>query len=81
MRDALAIIVPTIAGLIILLAFAVAVGYCWNDAKRRGKPPLLVSLLVFCSFPLGLLAWLIFRPEPLPPPPPLPTAMGMPPLR
>jgi len=79
MRDALAIIVPTIAGLIVLLAFAVAIGDCWNDAKRRGKPPILVSLLVICSFPLGLLAWLVFRPEPVPPP--LPTAMGMPPLR
>lgn len=82
MRDALAIIVPCIAGLIVLVAFIVAIVYCWNDAKRRGKPPLLVSLLVFCSFPLGLLAWLIFRPEPVPPPPPLqPNAMGAPPLR
>jgi hypothetical protein len=72
MRDALAIIVPGMIGLIILLAFAVAIGYCWNDAKRRGKPPLLVSLLVLCSFPFGLLVWLVFRPEPVAPPPPMP---------
>lgn len=32
------------------------------DAKRRGKSPFLVSLIVIFFFPLGLLAWLIFRP-------------------
>ena len=38
---------------------------CAADARRRGKSPLLVTLLVFVSFPLGLLLWLLFRPEPL----------------
>ena len=38
---------------------------CAADARRRGKSPLLVTLLVFVSFPLGLLVWLLFRPEPL----------------
>jgi hypothetical protein len=32
------------------------------DARRRGKSPLLVCLLVFLSFPLGLIVWLVFRP-------------------
>ena len=35
------------------------------DAKLRGKSPLLVSLAVVLFFPWGLLAWLVFRPEPL----------------
>ena len=35
------------------------------DAKLRGKSPLLVALAVVFFFPWGLLAWLIFRPEPL----------------
>ena len=46
-----------------LLAWALA--FCFVDARRRGKSPLLVTLLVFLSFPLGLIAWLLFRPEPL----------------
>ena len=38
---------------------------CAADARRRGKSPVLVILLVLFSFPLGLLLWLLFRPEPL----------------
>jgi hypothetical protein len=38
---------------------------CAADAQRRGKSPLLVTLLVFVSFPLGILLWVLFRPEPL----------------
>ena len=37
---------------------------CAIDARRRGKSPLLVTLLIFISFPLGLIVWLLFRPEP-----------------
>jgi hypothetical protein len=33
-----------------------------QDAKLRGKSPLLISLAVVLFFPWGLLAWLIFRP-------------------
>ena len=36
-----------------------------KDAKLRGKSPLLVSLAVVLFFPWGLIAWLIFRPEPM----------------
>lgn len=38
------------------------------DAKLRGKSPLLVSLAVVLFFPWGLLAWLVFRPDPSTPP-------------
>lgn len=38
---------------------------CAHDASRRGKSAFLVSLLIVVSFPLGLLLWLLFRPEPL----------------
>jgi hypothetical protein len=47
----------------ILVALAVTIGVCAMDAKRRGKSPFLVALLVIFFFPLGMLAWLIFRPE------------------
>jgi hypothetical protein len=52
-----------------LLVFLVILGaiirLCALDARRRDKSPLLVTLLVLVSFPLGLIAWLLFRPEPL----------------
>jgi Na+/H+-dicarboxylate symporter len=38
-----------------------------TDARRRGKSSILVVLLALVSFPLGLLIWLVFRPEPLDP--------------
>lgn len=38
-----------------------------QDAKLRGKSPLLIALAVVLFFPWGLLAWLIFRPEPIDP--------------
>jgi len=44
---------------------ALTIQACVTDARRRGKSPLLVSLAVIFFFPLGLIAWLLFRPEPL----------------
>jgi hypothetical protein len=43
---------------------ALIIQACWIDARRRGKSPLLVALAVLFFFPLGLIAWLLFRPEP-----------------
>lgn len=37
------------------------------DAKLRDKSPILVSLAVVFFFPWGLLAWLVFRPDPIDP--------------
>ena len=43
------------------------VGCAWwaaRDARRRKKSPVLVFLIVFLlQFPLGLIAWLVFRPS------------------
>lgn len=35
------------------------------DAARRNKSPLLVALCVVLFFPIGLIVWLLFRPEPI----------------
>jgi hypothetical protein len=36
----------------------------YGDGYQRGKPPLLVALLVmFAAWPIGLVAWLVFRPD------------------
>jgi hypothetical protein len=44
---------------------ALTIQACVADARRRGKSSLLVTLAVIFFFPLGLIAWLLFRPEPL----------------
>jgi hypothetical protein len=50
--------------LFILALAALAVYGAWvaRDASRRGKPPLLVLLLVLFFSPFGLIAWFLFRP-------------------
>ncbi len=53
-----------LASCIIWLIIA-AIGLCAADARRRGKSPVLVVLAVFFFFPLGLIVWLLFRPEPI----------------
>jgi hypothetical protein len=55
-------VVPACA---ILGLVAVAIVFCAQDAKRRGKSPVLVALVIFLFFPLDWIAWLVFRPEPL----------------
>jgi len=52
-------------GGLFLLAIGVALGFVARDARLRGKPPILVAVLVMLTFPLGLLLWIILRPEPL----------------
>ena len=50
----------------LLSPFVVAlflVPWSMEDAKLRGKSPLVVSLAVVLFFPWGLFAWLVFRPQ------------------
>ena len=51
--------------LFILLLLTLVLFYIrWagNDAYRRGKSPYLIAFAVVFFFPMGLLAWLLFRP-------------------
>ena len=48
-----------------LALIALTIQACVTDARRRGKSPLLVTLTILFFFPLGLIVWLLFRPEPL----------------
>jgi hypothetical protein len=59
-------------GSIFMVAFSVAmfVLYVWSiiwaygDAEARGKPGCLVALLVMLlSWPIGLILWIVFRPD------------------
>ena len=38
--------------------------WAFHDARRRGKPPLLVAILILiCAWPLSLLVWIALRPD------------------
>lgn len=62
-----------VLGILLMLALATllfvllgsAIGWCARDARRRGKSPVLVCLAVILFFPWGLVAWLVFRPDPI----------------
>lgn len=42
-----------------------AVLWAERDALLRGKSPLFVKCAVILFFPWGLIAWLLFRPDPV----------------
>ncbi|MDO6391278.1 hypothetical protein Q4E40_14150 [Pontibacter sp. BT731] len=50
---------------IVLLVFAVwSVIWSYHDARRRGKSPWLVALMVLLMvWPVGLIIWLLLRPQ------------------
>ena len=47
----------------LLFGLVALIRFYANDARRRGKSPLLVVLASALFFPWGLIAWLIFRPD------------------
>jgi hypothetical protein len=47
---------------VLLVALALVVRVVANDARKRGMSPMIVPLVVFLTFPLGLLGWLLLRP-------------------
>jgi hypothetical protein len=52
-----------------LLVFVIVVArWIINDASKRGKSPFLVFIACVFFFPWGLIAWLVFRPDPIKPP-------------
>ena len=64
LAEFLAIIVTAIIGLGILALYVFTIVWAYSDAKRRGKSGCLVAILVaFLSWPIGLIAWFIFRPD------------------
>jgi hypothetical protein len=50
-------------GLFVLIAFVFTISACPGDARRRGKSPVMVTLAVLVFFPVGLIAWILFRPD------------------
>ena len=45
-----------------LALLGLGIRWCGQDARNRGKSPVLVCLVVIFFFPLGLILWLLLRP-------------------
>ena len=62
--DYLALFIPVTLTLAIFGLYLWSAAWAYNDAKKRGKPPAFVALLVLLgAWPLGLLLWIVFRPD------------------
>jgi len=60
---------PVIFFLIAMMAILYPIAtWATRDATRRGKSPILVFIAIVFFFPWGLIAWLVFRPDPIDPP-------------
>jgi hypothetical protein len=49
-----------LAGAALMIANAV---WGFRDGRRRGRSGILVAMLVLWTFPVGVLLWLLFRPD------------------
>ena len=57
-----AIIIAIIFVLIFLAIYIASLVWVYRDANRRGKPGIVVALLVaLISWPIGLLVWFLIR--------------------
>jgi hypothetical protein len=53
-----------IVGMVLFLIYLYSIIWSYADAEERGKPGCLVALVVaLLSWPLGLILWVVFRPE------------------
>ena len=58
------IIIAGVFALGFLVLYIGTIIWAYGDAERRGKSGCLVALLVaLLSWPIGLIAWLVFRPN------------------
>ena len=54
----------SVFGLAMLILYVFVILWVYRDAEARGKSGCLVAILVtLISWPIGLIAWLIFRPS------------------
>jgi Na+/proline symporter len=60
----ISLILMVCIGLPFLAVFLYSIFWAYNDAEKRGKSGCLVALLVFLlSWPVGLIVWLVIRPQ------------------
>lgn len=64
MENPLMLIVMALFGLIVLGLYIWSIVWAYRDAESRGKPGLLIALMIaLLSWPISLLVWIAFRPE------------------
>lgn len=58
-------VIVSLAPIIAVAAFWIWSGVlAFHDARRRGKPPVLVAMLVLlCGWPVSVLVWIALRPD------------------
>ncbi len=61
--ESLPIILAAIILLGVLALYVFSIVWAYRDAQGRDKSGCLVAILVAFSWPIGLIAWLIFRPD------------------
>ena len=62
--EAIGILVFGCLALCLLIVYVASIVWAYGDAEARGKSGCLVALLVLLlTWPVGLIAWIIFRPE------------------
>jgi hypothetical protein len=64
MGDTISVLASVIFFALTCALYVVVIVWAVGDAQRRGKSGLLVALLILVMGPIGLVAWLLFRPEP-----------------
>ena len=58
------VVFAAIFGLALLAIYVATIIWAYGDATARGKSGCLVALVVaFLSWPIGLIVWLVFRPN------------------
>ncbi|GGG15934.1 hypothetical protein [Pontibacter amylolyticus] len=57
-------LIGIILSIVLLVFIAWSVIWSYQDARRRGKSPWLVALMVLLMvWPVGLIIWLLLRPQ------------------
>ena len=60
----LGIIIGAVIGLGLFVIDVLSIVWAYGDAEGRGKSGCLVAILVaLLSWPIGLVVWLVFRPD------------------
>lgn len=58
------LILAALVGIAIFVVYIATVIWAYGDAEKRGKSGCLVAILVaFLSWPIGLVVWLVARPD------------------
>ncbi|MDX5437213.1 MAG: hypothetical protein LPK03_08460 [Pontibacter sp.] len=57
-------LIGMIFGLLLFIVYIWSIVWAYKDAEQRGKPGWIVAIVVaFLAWPLGLLLWLLIRPN------------------